>query len=193
LNTNISYNEKDLLFRIADGDELAFTILFKKYAPLLEKNIQRVIADPYGVSEVLQETFIRIWLTREKLTRILNARAYFNTMALHECFDYIRKQQKDLIVRNATDRNPATVLGPQDELAAKETAEIIQKAILELPAQRKKIYEMSRNLGMNSKQIAQELGVSSDYVRQAISVARQHIKEKLLQAGKVLSVLSGLF
>lgn len=187
------YDERALLDKVAAGDEAAFSALFIQYASLLEMNIRRLVKDDFATSEVLQETFIRIWLNREKLTDVREPRAYLNKIALNECFSYLNRLAKqDRLKTLAQDFHPFAGT-PEDSVTYKETEAIIQQAIEELPGQRKAIYELSRNKGLNSTEIARELNISADYARQAISAARRHIRDRLIQAGKLLTALSGFF
>ncbi len=179
-------NEKLLLQKIAEGDEQAFTELFKHYAPLLQLNIHKIIGDSYGCAEVLQETFIKIWLNREKLTSIDNARAYFIRMTANQCFDYLNNIARRQQLYRKAELAQGTAIHPEDNYSYKETLAIVQAAIDEMPAKRKLIYQLSRNQGLNSTQIASQLNLNSDYVRQTIRAARKQIMEKLLLKGKLL-------
>lgn len=186
------HTEKQLLELVAQGNEHAFTELFKQYAPLLRININKIIGNAYGASEVLQETFIKIWLNREKLASIDYARAYFTKIAVNECFDYLHNIARREQLHRQTNINSAAMVDPEENVSYKETAAIIQQAIEELPAQRKLIYQLSRNQGLNSTQIAKQLNLNNDYVRQAVSAACRHIKEKLLAAGKLVLLVLGI-
>lgn len=191
MNHNSKYEERALLDLSAKGDEEAFARLFRFYAPLLEINIRRMIWDKYGASEVLQETFIKLWVHRGKLKDVVAARAYFNRVALNECLDYLSKLAKQNKLRVSTHFSDAISSGPEEAFAYKETEKIIQDAIDNLPQQRKKIYHLSRNGGLNSYEIAKELNLNPDYVRQAISASRKYIQECLFRNGK--SLISLLF
>lgn len=182
-----------MLELVSQGNESAFAVLFKKYAPLLEQNILKIIPNTFDAAEILQETFIRIWLNREKLASLQHARAYFTRMSVNLCFDHLSKN-----ARIAKHRQNAAVADtdqetPENRFSYKETESIVQEAINELPAQRRKIYELSRKDGLNSKQIADIMGISADYARQAIGAARDHIREKLIRAGKIMTAMSIIF
>jgi RNA polymerase sigma-70 factor (ECF subfamily) len=193
LDASPSYNESKLLSLVAEGNEAAFTILFKRYAPFLEQSIQKIIPDNFDCAEILQETFIRIWLNREKLGDLQHARAYFTKISVNLCFDYLSKTAR-LARKHLNAALPDTDQEtPEVTLSYKETETLVQTAINELPQQRRKIYDLYRKEGLNSRQISEILNISPDYVRQAIGAARDHIREKLIRAGKVLSAISSIF
>lgn len=183
-----------MLSRIAEGNEGAFTELFKRYGPILMVNISKIVPDRFGAEEILQETFIKIWLNREHLSSIENLTGYFLRMASNECFSYLNRLVRRKQIQQQAGIGNELILNPEDFVSYKETEAIIINAINELPAQRKLIYKLSRNQGLNSTQIARQLQINSDYVRQALSAARKHIKEKLSAAGKLILLLcSGFF
>lgn len=189
-----TYNEAELLLKIAEGDEEAFSVLFKKYAPLLEDNIRRMVKDPFATDEVLQECFIKIWVNRDKLAGVTYLRAYLQKLSLNESFNYLNKLALQKKLSQLAGNSGSLLTGhPEETLAYKETLAIIQDAINTLPGQRKTIYELSRNQGLNSVEIADALHLTPDYVRKAISAARKHIKDHLLKAGKLLATFSGVF
>jgi hypothetical protein len=64
LLTGPSYSDKDLLLRIAEGDEQAFTQFFLHWATPLSRFAQKILQDEQASKDVIQEVFIRIWLYR---------------------------------------------------------------------------------------------------------------------------------
>ena len=66
---------------IAEGDESAFTDLFNHYYPALRPFIWKFTGSQTDSEEILQETFIRIWLNRDKLPEIDNMRNWIFTIA----------------------------------------------------------------------------------------------------------------
>lgn len=61
-------------------------------------------------------------------------------------------------------------------LYAKEIGLLVEMAVYRMPAQRRKIYQMSREKGVSNSEIAEELGVSKKTVENQLSLALQDIK-----------------
>lgn len=187
------YDQRTLLNLAAEGDESAFSSLCKTYVPLLEQNIKRMVRDQYGTSEVLQETLIKLWINREKLREVEHVRAYFSKVAFNESLNYLSRLARLDKLRSIPIEDSQSPVDPESSLIYKETHGLIQTAINLLPVQRRKIYVLSRNSGLNSFEIAQQLRLSPDYVRQAISAARKHIREYLIRSGKQLLSICWFF
>jgi RNA polymerase sigma-70 factor (ECF subfamily) len=180
------YTEKALLARIADGDERAFAQFFKEISPGISSVVRKVVKQEDASQEVLQEFFIKLWLHRDKLPAVDHLKAYLKRMALNECFTWLQRQA--LLQQRTTDIEKAdTALTNETEadLAYRETRHIISRAVSALPGQRRQIYEMSRQEGLNATEIANKLQLSTSYVRNTISAALQFIREQLKQAGKL--------
>jgi RNA polymerase sigma-70 factor (family 1) len=180
------YTEKTMLTRIADGDERAFAQFFKAISPGISNVVRKVVKQEDAVHEVLQEFFIKLWLHRDKLPDIDQLKAYLKRMALNECFTWLNRQallqQRMADIRN---NGMTAVNNTEAELSYRETQHIIANAVRALPPQRRQIYELSRQEGLNATEIANNLQLSSSYVRNTISAALQFIREQLKLAGKL--------
>jgi RNA polymerase sigma-70 factor (ECF subfamily) len=64
----------------------------------------------------------------------------------------------------------------EQRLAARESGQLIARAIENLPAQRKIIYRMNREESLNYRQIAEELQISRNTVKNQLSSALQYLR-----------------
>jgi DNA-directed RNA polymerase specialized sigma24 family protein len=85
------YNNHELLALIAEGDEQAFTQLYKSTVNNLRLYLGKILKDKEALLEVLQETYIKVWLNRDKLTEVIYLPAYIAKIAAHEAFTYLNK------------------------------------------------------------------------------------------------------
>lgn len=65
----------------------------------------------------------------------------------------------------------------EDTLFAKEIRLLIEMIVSEMPAQRQRIYRMSREEGMSNEEIAGRLGISKRSVENQISLALKEIRQ----------------
>ncbi|NIG55866.1 RNA polymerase sigma factor [Chitinophaga sp. Cy-1792] len=184
--TILTYQDNDLLQRIASGDEQAFAVFFRETAPLIRAHIFTILKEEEDTLEVLQETFMRVWLQRERLPAIEFLLAYIKQIAARRCFTLLQKRllrEKHLppAPEQLNNENEA-----EEMLAFKESQQILNSAINELPDQRRQIYLLNRYEGLTSLEIATRLQLSHSYVRNALSTANKQIREKLRNAGKYL-------
>ena len=188
-------NEKELLLQIAEGDALAFGQIFRFYYPQLLNFAGRFDQSSANVDEVIQETFIRVWISRDRLPQIDNFRAWLFTIASREAIALIRKnllKQKagQAFLTNQPALDPET---PADITHAGEIKRLVGEAIARMPAARRRIYLMSREEGLKSAEIASRLNLSVNTVKNTLVTALHDIRKFLIIHGHKITPLFLLF
>jgi RNA polymerase sigma-70 factor (family 1) len=181
---------------ISDGDEKAFAILFNHYYPLIRPFVWKFTQSARETEEILQEIFIKIWLHRYKITEIEHLRAWIFKIASRECLYTLRKnlhyRQKMAALQqigsiNTPDDTPAELTH------AAEISRIVQRAVDQMPVQRKRIYQMSRDEGMKPGEIAEALSLSVSTVKNVLTTSLKYIKDRLAAAGHIFLLICSLF
>ncbi|MCZ4245219.1 RNA polymerase sigma factor [Pedobacter punctiformis] len=190
--SNKNENGQELLKKIAEGDEKAFGILFYQYLPVLQSFALKFTKSEHGTEEIIQDSFLKIWLNRDKLEEVENVKAYLYKYVSNECLNYLRKTLRqtktiDTFKTRHSDHNNDTV----DTIHLNEINKIINAAIANLPAQRKKIYELSRLESKTIPEIAEILNLSPSTVKNALVIALKSIRAHLSQHGITFSILMG--
>jgi RNA polymerase sigma-70 factor (family 1) len=181
------HSDIELFTRIAEGDESAFAAIFRTYTPVLEPLILGLTKSPSLVDEMIQETFVRLWISRDRLTSVENPRAWIFGITSHIAYTWLRRQIAERKVgaelqANASDRHDDIA----EYMQLKELKTLIQDAVSRLTPQRQKIYRLSREQGMTIPEIAAELGLSPSTVKNTLVSALGFIREQLAAAGHVL-------
>ncbi len=184
MDNTFTYNERELFSLIADGDEDAFNRFYEALLPDFAAYIFSLVKSQEAVSEVIQESFIRLWMNRDKLPEIEQPRAWFIRILSNECYRYLRKnglQQLSIHI-------PLTAVGDTETeryISYKETQSLIQKAVLNLSPRQRMIFQLSREEGLKLPEIAAKLGLSRDYVKKVLMTALDHIRKKLAEDGRL--------
>lgn len=74
-------NEKELLRRLRDGDELAFKEIYETYAPRLAVRLLQLLRSEELARDILQDLFIKIWEVRHTINPELSFAALLYKMA----------------------------------------------------------------------------------------------------------------
>ncbi len=183
--------DKELFLSIAEGDEQAFASLFQQYYPLLRPFVWKFTKSAVETEEILQETFIRVWLSRDKLPAIENVHAWIFTIASRQCLMFLREnlnERKKIsgLMRKESGRFVET---PADKAHVAELTRIVSQCVNQMPAQRQRIYRMSREEGLKPAAIAAALSLSVNTVKNVLVTALREIREQLANAGHVISLL----
>ena len=182
-------DEKQLFVQAAGGDEKAFEALFNAFLPKIYPFIIKFIKSEAAAREIVQETFIRVWLARDKLSEIDNPGGWLYKVASNECYSYLRKSALNNKFFNPLTDEPEPVYTTQENFALKELNRVIGEAIGKLPPQRKKIYRMSRDEGKSIAEIASALNISPNTVKNALVSSLKFIREYLIKYGIIFMLL----
>ncbi len=184
--TTIGYHTDTELFAlIAAGDEKAFTKLYKTYVPRLLPFISRTVRSDSIADEVVQQVFLSLWIGRDKLPEVQDPKAWIFRIAANICYSHLKKVVTERRVLDLVSGTTEQVdeLGGYHGQQARELSRLVHAAIELLPAQRKKIYELSRDAGLSHKEIADQLGISSNTVKNTMVQALQFIRLFLKEHG----------
>ncbi|GEP98904.1 RNA polymerase sigma factor [Chitinophaga cymbidii] len=186
MTNNQSYDEHALLSRIAEGDEKAFTVLFDLYLGKLKPFVEKLSPSPADAREIVQETFIRLWLNRDKLPQVTNIGGYIFRIAANQYHMAVRRallQDKTLDGFKTTIHHSANPT--ERTVRLNELQRLINEAVQRLPEKRRQIFRLSRNEGMTIAEIARALGLSPKTVKNTLFTALANIREYLAAAGEL--------
>lgn len=189
---------KDLFDRISKSDEAAFTEIFYHYTQriyhyILGKTKSQLIAE-----EIVQETFIKLWANREKLSDVLNPEAYIFSIAAHKLSDWFTKMAYDEKIKNhiwQTISNTSNITF--ETLDLHDSQQLVNEAIEKLSPQQKKIYLLSRQRGLSHAEIADELKIAektvSNHLTEALRIIRDYLEKTPGATMASLIVILGIY
>ncbi len=186
------YDEDVLLPLIADGDEAAFGVFFAHYYPVLFPLVRRFSLTEADVQEALQETFIQVWLHRDRLTEVASMQGWLLRIASRRCREVLRRNLlRERVVEHAVPTFEGDVaVTPAHHMQGGELRRLVQEALADMPEQRRKIYIMSREMGLKPAEIALQLSLSVSTVKNTLVTALKHMRARLEEAGYVVCTVS---
>jgi RNA polymerase sigma-70 factor (family 1) len=173
--------ERDLILKIAVGDQQAFRLIFDAYKNKVFSYSNRYLKSKEKAEEVVQETFLKIWLKRESLNEIENFGGYIRKIAVNLTLDSLRalaaeNKKADLSKVMWTEHDTGT----EDEIMRKDAQTYVDQLLDKLPKQQGLVYRMCHIEGMKQKEVAEILHI-------APSTVKVHLREAL----KTLRTLVG--
>lgn len=179
--------EKELLLKVARGDEHAFNELFNAHSQHLGTHIYRITNSTELAEEVVQDVFLKIWMNRETLTTVQNFKAYLFIISKNHALNCLRKIAKERIHQKIIEEN-TLVLETADGAATDSYYRLLDKAIDHLPPQQQKVYLLSRHNRLKYDEIANHLGLSRETVKKYLQGATHSITN-FVQANIDVTVL----
>jgi RNA polymerase sigma-70 factor (family 1) len=173
--------DKKLFLSISEGDESAFREIFHNYRRILYPVILSLVKIEADAKEIIQETFLKLWLKRETLPAVENPGGWLYTVASTEALMYLRKESRytrrlQKVAVDGDQTGPA-LADIHEHFDRKEVKSLIQDAVEKLPTRRRQIFQMSRLEGYSRKEIAETLGISENTVRNQLTEAVEFIQD----------------
>lgn len=186
-----NHNEKELFRQIAAGDQSAFTAIFHIYTPQLFTYILKITKDEQLAKEMLQETFLKLWIKREDLLQVQHPAGWLFRIAANNCLSYLRIQAgRNQLQHTVFEKMKPAGFPVLEKLEGRDTELLIHKAVQLLPPKRKEVYLLSRVEGFTHQEIADRLGLSINTVKNHLGMALKSIQEYLHnQTGLSMTVL----
>jgi RNA polymerase sigma-70 factor (ECF subfamily) len=170
-------NEKDLLQRIAAGDQAAFTALFDAYKDRIYTIALRLTDSPLIAEEIVQDVFLRIWVKRETLAAVDHFRAYLFTATRNQVFNILKRlaRHHQITAELRTERTAETS-DTDFLLLDKEYQAILREAVDQLPPQQVQVYRLMKEQGLKRDQVAEQLSISPQTVKVHLAQAMRSIR-----------------
>ena len=136
-----------------------------------------ILEDAADAADAVQDLYIRLWVSREKLDSIRQSKAYGLTMLKNICLDRIRhaKVAKTEPLEAAKFR----IGSEEDVMAAKETVRAVERAMKSLPDNQQKVLRLRVFENMEYDEIASATGLSEGSLRVLLSAARKTLRKVL--------------
>lgn len=169
-----------LLALIAEGDELAFAEVYRRYKGVLFLHARRILGNDEEGKDVLQELFTTLWTRRTSIDLKTNLSAYLYASVRNRVFDIIahRKVEARYIASLAAFIEQGEYVTDQ-QVQEQELRELIEQEIALLPPKMREVFELSRKEELSYKEIADQLHISDKTVKKQVNNALHILREKL--------------
>jgi RNA polymerase sigma-70 factor (family 1) len=184
LEDTVLDSDEDLLRRMADDDQAAFTCLYRRHWEALFISTVRVIGNREDAEDIIQEVFASLWNRRKALNLTGRLAGYLQVSVKYKAINYIdrnitRRQYLETLSRVA---DAGTAASPEVLLRVKEVQQLIQTVIGNMPPKMREVFQLSRREHLSHKEIAIRLGISEETVKKHIQHAMQLLRSALGKA-----------
>ncbi|MGJ4886466.1 MULTISPECIES: RNA polymerase sigma factor [unclassified Bradyrhizobium] len=170
--------DKDLLDRLATGEELAFRLLVERHIDRAYAIALRIVGNAADAEDVVQDTMLKVWTHRG---RWQHGRAKFSTwlyrVVSNRCIDIRRKPRTENV-----DVVPEVADGKPDAVSVIERAELsdlLEGAMQRLPEQQRIAVILSYHENMSNGEIAEVMDTTVAAVESLLKRGRQHLRDML--------------
>lgn len=169
-----------LVQRLIEGDEDAFCELYAAYKNRLIFFAMRFLKSREYAEDIFQDAFTVIWQGRRFINPDASFSSYLYTIVRNRILNQLRDLEnqtklKEQILEQAVDYSNDT----NNSILANDLRGLIARAMQQLTARQREIFEMSRKQDMSHREIAEALGISVYTVQEHISTSLRILRTYL--------------
>jgi RNA polymerase sigma factor (sigma-70 family) len=180
------HNEKELLRQIAQGDRVAFQVLYTAYFPFVQQYVSLFEPSKNSLDDLTQDVFVRIWLKRTQLENVESFKGYLFMITRNVTLNFLRAIKVAQKIKNLDDsREALTSNDMESELLFRQYYQMALEAMELLPPGRRKVLKMSIDDGLSLNEIASELNISRSGVKKQLYAATAFVRQYLQEHGEI--------
>ena len=170
-----------VLDRLRNGDRAALAELMDTFWGPLNGYALRMLGCADASQDVVQDTFVRLWAMRERITCDGSAGALLHQITRNLCLKRVRHW--DVRTRKENEVRQAFLKRPVDPLRAtmvNEARDVLHEAIDALPPRRREAFVLLRYQGLSLDEAAKVMNLSKQTVANHAVMALQQLRAQLL-------------
>ena len=178
---------REELVLVRDGDPQALGRFFDRYFPMVFGLVARLLGSRSAAEDATQDVFLKVYRAIDRLDPDRDPGPWLTTIAYNVCRDRWRSSagrmerqsssvdDRPELAHHLRDERP----DPQDELLGDERAQMVQRALTELPEAAREVIVLHDYEGIPHDRIAEMLGASHAAIRKRYSRAVKALGEIL--------------
>lgn len=176
-------NTSNLVNALKNGDQKAFKVIYDSNYRKLMAYINSFTKDEFETDDILQETFIKLWNSREKLDVVNSINGFLYKTAYYTYIDKYRKEKREQKTLDSWKYKRLMDAIVEDDEISNNRIEKLKLAIEKLPTKCKEVFVLCKYEKMTHAQIAESLNISPKTVQAHMCKAYNLIREKFSKEG----------
>ena len=165
--------------KIAQGNELAFNIIFDKYYRDLCEFSLLIVRNKECAEEIVADLFANIWIKRGNYHVETNLKGYLLRSTKNRTISYMRKKKMNIVsLDNVAEAHAEPETNPEKVLISQESGASVERILSFIPEKSRLVFKMHRFENLKYREIAEILDISQKTVE-------KHM-------GKALKILRGM-
>lgn len=172
--------EKELIILLKEGDEKAFTTLYRRYWSKVYNFSRLYLSSILEIEEVVQEVFVKVWESRSLLREDDNFKGFLFVITRNLVFNQFRRSFNENAYKLTVLSSIMPYYNLEEELTAADLQEFIEKMVKELPPRQQEVFNLSRNAHLTYMEISIRLNISEKTVERHINEALKFLKKNIM-------------
>jgi RNA polymerase sigma-70 factor (ECF subfamily) len=171
-------DDRDLIRRVAGGDEDAFLALYDRYAAQVHALTLRILSDTMLAEEATQDTFLKLWSrARLYLAERGPVLVWLLTIARRTALDRLRLESRRPPLSTADDPDDFWRMIPDAKTTSEESRwRALYLAVQSLAPDYRRVIELAYYQGLSQSEIAEQLGWPLGTVKTRMRAAMEQLR-----------------
>ena len=178
-------SDVELVHRILDGDDSAFSELVKKYQKPVHALVWRKIGDFHIAEEITQDTFLKAYQKLPTLKKPQRLTSWLYVIAANNCKMWLRKKRLQTASIEETDSAilehasySRYVIEEHEQTTAEAKREVVKRLLAKLQESDRTVITLHYFGDMSAADIGAFLGVSVNTIKSRLRRAQQRLKQE---------------
>jgi RNA polymerase sigma-70 factor, ECF subfamily len=183
-------DDKELLEKFLEGDDLAYEALVKKYLKPVYNFLYQFVSDREILDDLTQITFIKAWKNISKFDKSRNFKVWVFSIAKNTAYDHFKKKKTipfsaftDEEGNNKLENISEDSILPHEILIRADSAKILEEALKKIPDIYRIILLMRYRDDFSLQEISKVLGVPYNTAKSQHQRGLKILKENFLEDG----------
>lgn len=174
---------KEVLIKFVEGDKVAFDKIYADYSSGMFGICLRYTRCRDDAQDVLQDSFIKLYQTRERFNPELSIGAWIKTITIRTALNYIKDHYRLVLTDNDL-KFDQIVIEEESEIDNRELKERLLQLLQQLPDGYRTVFNLYTIDNLTHKEIAEHLNISEGTSKSQYFKAKKMI-QVLLESEKV--------
>ena len=162
------------------GDQQAFEYLFTRYRDALTRLFEQRLGDKTMARDLLQETFIKVYLHLADYSESYTFGQWVYTIARNTLVDHLRRRADDVSIDEKFIAPMATTPSPEESVIINQRTAHFEASLNEIPEDYRQIIEMRFLDEYTYEEIAEKLGRPLNTIKTQIRRAKAAVCKIIL-------------
>lgn len=171
--------EYELISELKRGDYDAFDKLYNLYADSLYSFILKMTKSRSESEDILQETFLKVWYMREKISPDKSFKSFLFTISHNLIIDSFRIKLNNIDFEFFLQNDIEHPLENSMEESSEDFLKLLSLAKRKISDKQRAIFELKYEKGYSNVEIAEKLNLSEKTIRNQSSIIVNIIKNAL--------------
>lgn len=172
-------SDAELLLQLKRGNAEAYDALFLKYYKMLCVNAYFYVEEEEEAKELVQQFFVEFWEKRTYLHLEGDIKGYLYQAVKNKCLNRLRKWENEQKLAERLQTETCRIAEEEDREVIENIYEMLDKALHELPMQRREALTMVYMQDKRYRDAAQTMGISINSLKTHLKLGLKNLRERL--------------